>query len=175
MAKWFDQQCRCAACVAKEAGATDAEILEERDAGIERAIANYGRRLMGVLGDAGNLSFTYTIGNQIHGLPELLVIGTHEGYLLNVLSEQMLERGCPFTDGELVKSPNGKTSVKIVNAGARAREEYTIQAGRFRYRELRGPASAAAGSGRTIPGRAWVPEAVLYDPGPSSSSIEGGA
>ena len=131
MAKWFDQQCRCAACVAKEAGATDAEILEERDAGIERAIANYGRRLMGVLGDAGNLSFTYTIGNQIHGLPELLVIGTHEGYLLNVLSEQMLERGCPFTDGELVKSPNGKTSVKIVNAGARAREEYTIQAGRF--------------------------------------------
>ena len=131
MAKRFDQQCQCAGCAAQAAGATDNEIAEKIHEGIERAIAKYGRRLMGVFGDAEDLSFTYTIGNQIHGLPELLVIGTHEGYLLNVLSEKMLQRGCAFADGELVKSSNGKVTVKIINADAQAREEYTIQAGRF--------------------------------------------
>lgn len=121
--KAFKNSCGCPACAAAADGYDPDELQEETI----YAITKYGRRFIGILGDAENLSFTYTIDNHIHGLPELLVIGTHEGYFLNALSEMMLQRGCAFTDGELV--PNGKVSVKIVNANARAREEYTIHAG----------------------------------------------
>src|SRR5262249_19240425 len=72
--------------------------------------------------------FAYTIGNAIVGLPELLVIGTHEGNILNILSERMIARGRAFDDGEIV-SLGGKYPIKIVNADQRAQSEYTIQAG----------------------------------------------
>jgi hypothetical protein len=55
----------------------------------------------------------------IEGLPELLMIGgTAAAYLLNDLSEKMIERRAAFNDGELVKL-GGKYPVKIINLPVR--------------------------------------------------------
>jgi hypothetical protein len=72
--------------------------------------------------------FSYTIGNHLKGLPELLVIGTAQGVFLNTLSHLMIAAGHGFEDGETVRMLGSK-EVKLIRASAAAREEYTIQAG----------------------------------------------
>jgi hypothetical protein len=78
------------------------------------------------------LPFSYTIGNQLRGLPELLIVCPLEAGLgaLNILSDLMIERGRAFDDGELV-GIGGKLPVKVICADQRARDEFTVQAGQF--------------------------------------------
>jgi hypothetical protein len=97
--------------------------------GVARDIKRDGRSIACIVGDKGEFSFAYTIGNQAKGLPELLVIGTRDGGFLNDLSEQMIERGRAFTDGELVHITRGLRPMKAIVAGGKVRDEYTIQAG----------------------------------------------
>jgi Domain of unknown function (DUF4262) len=98
--------------------------------GIEGEIQRHGRSVICVGSEPESPAFAYTIGNQATGLPELLIIGTPLGALLNELSQKMAQRGCAFADGECVNL-GGKFPVKIVNADQRAPESYTIQAGEF--------------------------------------------
>jgi Domain of unknown function (DUF4262) len=96
---------------------------------------------MGVLGDKDGPAFSYTIGNHLQGLPELLVIGPSTGRYLDSLSMQMVKRGRAFDHGEIINiglnaakfgfTDNDKLRVKIVNASRKANEEYTIQAGQY--------------------------------------------
>jgi len=58
------------------------------------------------------------------------MIGTTHGAPLNDLSQQLMERGIAFEEGELVNL-GGKFPVKIVTADQRAQRDYTIQAGQF--------------------------------------------
>jgi Domain of unknown function (DUF4262) len=73
--------------------------------------------------------FSYTIGNARKGFPELLVVGVfRQGYILNPLSETMIERGHKFADGELVDL-GGSFPVCLVDAAETVKDDYTIQAG----------------------------------------------
>lgn len=94
---------------------------------VAEVIARVGRQVIGVI---DNPPFAYTIGNTLHDPPhpELLVIGTSDNRMLNALSEMVVERGRPFDHMELVDL-GGKFPVRILQAGSRARREYTIQAG----------------------------------------------
>jgi len=104
-----------------------AELRRKMHADIERT----GRSVMCVFGGEDTPPFAYTIGNYLNGLPDLLVIGLHDGSFLNDLSQKMIERGAAFSDGELIDL-GGKHPVKVITAtDARARADYTIQAGRF--------------------------------------------
>jgi hypothetical protein len=87
------------------------------------------RSVLCIGAEAGEPAFSYTVGNAIVGLPELLVIGTTNGAFLNILSEKMIERGAAFDDGELVSL--GRGPLKIINADERAHNDYTIQAGQY--------------------------------------------
>ena len=97
---------------------------------IENDIQRYGRCVLCVGGEADSPPFAYTIGNWLRGLPELLIIGTIKGALLNNLSQKLIERGAAFEEGELVNL-GGKFPVKIVTADQRAQRDYTIQAGQY--------------------------------------------
>jgi hypothetical protein len=78
-----------------------------------------------------DIPFAYTIGNQLVDLPELLVIGTIDGRMLNPLSTIMIGNGRGFHHDEVV-SIGGALGVKIIDADIRkAQEKYTIQAGRL--------------------------------------------
>jgi len=86
-----------------------------------------GRSVLCVGADVDTPSFAHTIGNALKGLPELLIIGTHKGALLDDLSQKMIERGRAFDDGELV-SLGGKFPVKIITTNdARAQSEFAIR------------------------------------------------
>jgi hypothetical protein len=110
---------------------------EKRRTLIEADIKRDGRQILGVP-DGEPAPFAYTIGNELKGLPELLVVGvSRKAGFLNLLSDMMVERGAPFAEGEIVDL-GGKHPVKIINADAVAKAEYTIQASNFhghdRYR-----------------------------------------
>jgi len=104
-----------------------------------RYIRRFGRSVVCVFptvdGPDSDLPFSYTIGNQAKGLPELLVIGSGRGTYLNEMSERMIKRGCAFDHGEIIDTGPGKGGekyrVKIINASDAVREHYTIQAGVF--------------------------------------------
>jgi len=87
-----------------------------------------GRCVICVGADKDAPPFAYTVGNQLVDLPELLLIGSFDGSILNYLSEQMIERGRGFAHDELV-SLGGVFPVKIVDADTQqCRDEWTIQA-----------------------------------------------
>jgi hypothetical protein len=97
-------------------------------------IRKMGRSIIGVFScpdDPLPFGFAYTIGNAAQGLPELLVIGTTDGGFLNVLSQKMIDAGAAFANGELVLIPHARAPVKVIEASAVARDEYTIQAGQY--------------------------------------------
>jgi hypothetical protein len=94
-------------------------------------IKSAGRMVLCVCPTEGEmlpLAFSYTIGNQAKGLPELLVIGSPRGTYLNEMSERMIKQGKAFDHGEVINT-NGKYRIKIINATYEAHENYTIQAG----------------------------------------------
>ena len=100
---------------------------------IDADIAEYGRSIMGVFpsddsDDPTNEAFAYTIGNYDKGFPELLVIGMFsDTYTLNELSSQMIKRGRPFDDEEIV-SLGGAFPTCVVRAAEEVKENFTVQA-----------------------------------------------
>jgi hypothetical protein len=96
---------------------------------IHDCIEGCGRMIQGVFPTAEDhgLPFSYTIGNQARGLPELLVIGTCRGTYLDEMSERMIQRGKAFDHGEIIKTSE-KYRIKIINATHEAHEKYTIHA-----------------------------------------------
>lgn len=119
---------------------TDASELWKFHEAVKSDIRHYGRSVICVCGESNDYlyDFAYTIGDG-PGFPELLIIGTVDGRVLNALSNTMIERGRPFADDELV-DVGGKFPLKIINADYRARDEYSIQAsqhfGHENYRVL---------------------------------------
>jgi Domain of unknown function (DUF4262) len=90
---------------------------------IEGDIERYGRFVVCVAAteDSGptddpNDYFSYTIGVF------------RQGYILNPLSEMMIERGHKFADGELVDL-GGSFPVCLIDAAETVKDDYTIQAG----------------------------------------------
>lgn len=99
-----------------------------------QTIADEKRQLIAVSGDKKGKPFTYTIGNQEKGYPELLLIGIADdqsGHLLNLLSDRMLEQRRPYHDGELVTLEGAKFALQIWEATKVAHVQYTVQAGQF--------------------------------------------
>ncbi len=81
--------------------------------------------------------FSYTIGNAIKGLPELLVIGLSPidaTYMLNVWSVTMIERGSAFAAREMVDI-GGAFPCLAVACVEGVRDIYTIQAGEYLERQ----------------------------------------
>lgn len=97
-------------------------------------IEKFGQSLIGVYPRVGeaDVPFMYTIGNATVDLPELLLIGkleyTAAASLLNMLGCKMRNQGSRL--GSYV-SLGGEFSLKLREASALAKEEYTIQAGQF--------------------------------------------
>lgn len=73
--------------------------------------------------EQSDFSFSYTIGNQLKGLPELLVIGSCEASYLNDYSRLMIARGAPFDDGEVVALPKLRRPMKMIRTGAIAKQD----------------------------------------------------
>jgi hypothetical protein len=96
---------------------------------IKLDIERDGRTIVGVFD--GDPPFGYTIGNELKGLPELLVIGlSRDLSFLNMLSDMMIKRGTRFAEGETVNL-GGNYPVKIITTNTMAHAEYTVQAGNF--------------------------------------------
>lgn len=96
-------------------------------------IRQHGRSVLCVGGEDDSPSLAYTIGNWPK-LPELLIIGTPKGGVLNELSDIMIRQGRAFVDGEIVDL-GGKLPVKVIVADQRAKDDYTIQAGQYHKSE----------------------------------------
>ena len=105
---------------------------------VEENIARFGRGVIGVFPtedtvDPVNEAFSYTVGNALKGLPELLVVGLYDRSgvaVLNHLSRLMIERGRAFDDGEMV-SLGGEQPLCLIEVGALAKETFTVQATAF--------------------------------------------
>jgi hypothetical protein len=94
-------------------------------------IERFGRSILIVGEGEEGWPFSYTIGNCLHGLPELLAVGTLEGGFLNDLSQKMIDAGKPFENGELVYV-GGRLPVKAIRCNvAAAQADYTIQVGEY--------------------------------------------
>lgn len=100
---------------------------------IARNIARSGQHLFAIGGGNGSEPFFYTIGNHEKGLPELLVIGKFSpdvmGAMLNHMCDQQRKLGKAFPEGSL--DIDWTYPVKMRTCGERAKQEYTIQAGRY--------------------------------------------
>lgn len=98
-------------------------------AGIEAAIDKYGWLVQGV---AANPAFVYTIGLHRRDLPELLFIGNMHPdlmkHLLNTVGLQISAEGEPAPG---VLEIGWTMPAKIRECGARAKADYTVQAGQF--------------------------------------------
>jgi hypothetical protein len=102
-------------------------------ANIRRNIETHGRCVLSVGCGPDTPPFSYTIGNWIKRLPELLVFRlapVDALSVLNDLSQQMIGRDTTFNDGDVV-SLGGAFPVKIVDANDEARTDYTLGANRF--------------------------------------------
>lgn len=99
---------------------------------VRENIEKHGQHLFGVAGCGGE-GFMYTIGNASRGLPELLLIGSFDpsvvGLALNHLGAKMREDGKPLPEGMV--DIDWTFPFKVRKAGARARQEFTIQAGQY--------------------------------------------
>lgn len=107
--------------------------IDPRDAYLQRVqnlIREHGRAVVGVIPEAGNRGFSYTVGNVEKGLPELLIIGCDENWataLLNDLSQQMIERNSLFGEQEEIYwGPNeGQRHMRAFIATAPAKARFT--------------------------------------------------
>jgi hypothetical protein len=98
---------------------------------IAAKIKSHDRMILGVGPDGRLPPFFYTIGNHLHGLPELLIIGPFNPDactgILNTLSRQMAERQGKFVNGELANM-GGEHSLQVWDATPVAKLQYTLQA-----------------------------------------------
>ncbi len=107
-------------------------LREDFHAGTVAHIEKHGRSIIGVFACADDdIPFSYTIGNHLKGLPELLVIGSSRAPYLNDFSRLMIARGGPFANGEVVALPMLTLPMKFIVADTRAHENYTVQAGEY--------------------------------------------
>ena len=97
---------------------------------IQKVIAKYDRQVLAIGPEDKSPPFSYTIGNHVKGLPELLLIGPwnpkHSQAALNTLSEMMIERKHGFANGELVNI-GGEHSMQIWDTTVIAKLQYTLQ------------------------------------------------
>lgn len=97
-------------------------------------IAKNKRQVIYVKGDKEHLSFSYTVGHQERGLPELLLISqmkaTDHEVLLNLLGDVLLQKRKAFVSGQKV-SFDGTTELTIINTNLVARVQYTCKATEF--------------------------------------------
>ncbi len=97
-------------------------------------IAHTGRSVICVASDLkSSPAFVYTVGNHLHGLPELLMIGwshTKAGAVLNAISDMAAEVGRAFNSGEEI-DVGGDAPLKVIDTSWVAKEFYTIQAGEY--------------------------------------------
>ena len=102
---------------------------------IARTIAEYGRQIMCVEGDHKSAAFYYSIGNLLRGAPELLIIGNFEhkaaAKIINVLSDQMLEAGRRYTNGQRVNPFDGTHDMQVWDTTPIAKMQYTRQVTEF--------------------------------------------
>src|SRR5262245_9628600 len=109
--------------------------MEQYHDKVTENIREHGRHVVGVFPtgkDADvNEAFEYTIGNFRKDLPELLLVGIYDvPFVLNRLSEIMIERGKPFEDGEMVSLGEGaRYPLYVIEASDDVKENFTIQAG----------------------------------------------
>lgn len=106
-------------------------------AAIERNISRSGQHLFLIFADGETPAFVYTIGNALRGLPELLLISNFPprvaGGIVNDLGQRMRKAGRPL-EGDI--DVGGRFPVRVRSASAKARQAYTLQAGRyFRHEE----------------------------------------
>jgi hypothetical protein len=99
-------------------------------------IEKYGRSIVGVFADEDeqdviNHTFSYTIGNTIKGMPELLVFGIAQSSLLNHLSELMIKRDRGFKNNEIIDIGGKHPTCAIDADDEEVKKEFTIQAGRY--------------------------------------------
>jgi hypothetical protein len=90
-------------------------------------IARTGRLLMSTVDVWGN-AFTYTIGNSLKGVPELIVFGLapeNAHWVLNMASDQ------PEAIASGIIDLGGEFPLKAVPCGAWAKDVYSIQAGQY--------------------------------------------
>lgn len=108
------------------------EPLPDIYAAIERNIARSGQHLFLVFADETSPAFVYTIGNALHGLPELLLIGNFSPQVAaSVVSElggRMREARRPL-EGDI--DIGGDYPVRVRRATRQARDRYTLQASRY--------------------------------------------
>ncbi|MDF0543821.1 DUF4262 domain-containing protein [Sphingobium sp. H39-3-25] len=99
---------------------------------IARNIARSGQHLFLIFADGETPAFAYSIGNALHGLPELLLIGNFSprvaGSILNELGQKMRETRRPL-EGDI--DVDGQFPVRLRHASAEARRRFTFQAGRY--------------------------------------------
>lgn len=101
------------------------EELNQRNT---QMIQSHGRAVIGVF-DSG---FSYTIGNTLKGVPELIMIGgidvRHMALILNYVSDHLIEKGVP-DDG--IVDIGGQFPMKVIKASHRAQDEFMFQASRY--------------------------------------------
>lgn len=101
-------------------------------AAIERNIARSGQHLLLIFADGKTPAFAYSIGNALHGLPELMLIGNFSprvaGSIINELGQKMREARRPL-EGDI--DVGGQFPVRMRHASAEARQHFTLQAGRY--------------------------------------------
>lgn len=91
---------------------------------IEHLIATKNRAVLSVMGEPG---FSYSIGNTLRGIPEVLVLGVppmEAAHLVYTWSELMDQRGL-FRDGEMIDI-GARFPCMAVTCGDLVREEYTL-------------------------------------------------
>ena len=108
-------------------------------ANVDQHVKAYGQSVVGVGGGPG-AAFSYTIGNALRGLPELLFIGNVQfdlqKMILNEVGRALRASGEPFPDDRLLEL-NWSFPFKVRNVAdpERVRRELTCQAGEFLGRE----------------------------------------
>jgi hypothetical protein len=111
-------------------GVSEQERWDKFYKSVTETINRVGRIIIGVPGDEDGPGFSYTIGNHLKGVPELLVVGHSHADFLNGLSVLMCATGKAFEDGKTINM-GGRTPVKVIRANAAVRDEYTVQAGEY--------------------------------------------
>lgn len=91
-------------------------------------IEQFGRTTISV---GARPPFTYSVGNSLINLPELIVFGLRPEdatMLINEWSRAMMLQRREFSDGDLVTLAGGKFATKAVHCRPDARDLYTRQA-----------------------------------------------
>lgn len=126
---------------------------------IARIVARDGRQILCIDAEGKQPAFYYTIGNSLRLAPELLLIGNFEGKavmkILNRLSEDMLEAGRVYSNGQSVNPFDGEHDMQVWNTTPVAKLEYTRQVTEF-LQSLKGKPG--------VPTDYTVQQVVLPDP-----------